>query len=54
MEKLRKEIEAARRNLDDAVGRGCNDQLCHTLSEELDRLIEIYIDMKERECIPIA
>lgn len=44
----KQDIEAARRKLNEAVGRGYNDQV-YRLSLELDRLIEIYVDMRENE-----
>lgn len=54
MDKLRKEIEATRKKLDDAIKKGYNEQTCYKLSIELDRLIEIYIDVEERERIPMV
>lgn len=54
MEKLLREIEAARRRLDDAIGRGCSEQKCYMLSLELDRLIEFYIALEERAGMPVA
>ena len=54
MEKLQREIESARRKLDDAIARGCSEQMCYRLSLELDRLIEYYIILEERTSIPVA
>ena len=48
MERLRKEIEMVRRELDDAVENGYKEEDCYSLSLELDRLIEIYIAKKEK------
>lgn len=54
MEKLQRDIESARKKLDAAIGKGYNEQICYSLSVELDRLIERYIAMKEREGVPVA
>lgn len=53
MERVRKDIEAARRKLNKAVGRGYSEQ-AYRLSLELDRLIELYVDMREKEDSPVT
>lgn len=54
MEKLRRNIEVVRGKLNAAVSKGYDEQTCYGLSLELDRLIEIYISMKEKERVPTA
>lgn len=54
MEKLLREIEAARRKLDDAIEEGYSEQMCYVLSLEMDRLIECYIACEEQTNISVA
>ncbi len=54
VEELRQEIEAARKKLDEAIGKGYNEQTCYSLSIELDELIERYIEMVENTRVPTA
>ncbi len=54
MENLQREIETARRKLDDAIEGGCSEQMRYRLSLELDRLIEYYVILEERTSVPVA
>ncbi len=47
IEKLQRDIEIARKKLDQAIGDGSDEALCYELSVELDRLIERYITLEE-------
>lgn len=47
--KLQGEIEKAREQLNRAIEETADFEICYELSVNLDKLIERYIDMHERE-----
>lgn len=50
---LREEIESTRKRLDDAMAAGIPLDEYYEISVELDKLIECYIDLSERETVGV-
>lgn len=50
---LREEIESTRKRLDDAMAAGVPLNEYYEISVELDKLIECYIDLGEREEVEV-
>lgn len=50
---LRQEIESTRKRLDDAMAAGVPLDEYYEISVELDKLIECYIDLGEREMVEV-